>query len=172
MGRLLREEGQLVGEEESDAAVALANGLNAGPGDFAGGDQRVEAGRSVVGDARGQDGRLEERCGERRALQAFNGVEQGVEMRVPAVPRRKQALPVGEEAGQRVLFDGLDFAAKLGQGLAADLAEDFRVAPLAMRAARDGSRLRGRGRRAASRRRALLDDGGVERQTDRRLRAG
>ena len=56
-GALLREEGQLVGEEEGDAAVALADGLDAGPGNFAGGDERVEAGGRVVGDAGGEDGR-------------------------------------------------------------------------------------------------------------------
>ena len=37
-GPLLCEEGQLVREEESDAAIALANGLDAGPGNFAGGN--------------------------------------------------------------------------------------------------------------------------------------
>ena len=79
---LLGEERQLVGEEEGDAAVALADGFDAGPGDFAGGDERVEAGGRVVGDARGKDGGLDQRCGQRRALQALDGVEQRVEIGV------------------------------------------------------------------------------------------
>ena len=42
---------------------------------------------------------------------------------------------MGEEAGEGVLLDGLDFAAQAGEGLAANLAKDFGVAPLAMEAA-------------------------------------
>ena len=55
-------------------------------------------------------------------------------MRVRAA-RGEQALPVGEEAGERVLLDGFDFAAQTGERFAANLAEDFCVAPLAMKAA-------------------------------------
>ena len=73
---LLRQQGQFVGKKESDAAVAFADGLDAGPGHFAGGDQGIETGGIVAGDARGQDGRFKQRCGQRRALQAFDGVEQ------------------------------------------------------------------------------------------------
>ena len=76
MRALLREQRQLVGEEERDAAIAFADGLDAGPCDFAGGDERVEAGGVVAGDARGQDGGFKQRCGDGRALQAFDGVEQ------------------------------------------------------------------------------------------------
>ena len=47
----------------------------------------------------------------------------------------EQSLPMGEEASQGVLLDGLNFAAQPGQGLAPDLAQDFRVAPLAMQSA-------------------------------------
>ena len=81
-GPLLRQQGQLVGEEEGDAAIALADGFDAGPGHFTRGDERVKACRIVVGDAGGQDGRLEKRCGEGRALQVFDGVEKRVEMGV------------------------------------------------------------------------------------------
>ena len=75
-------------------------------------------------------------AGNGRALQAFDGVEQRIEMRMGTAPRRQQPLPVGKEAGQRVLLDRLDFAAQLGQGFAANLAQDLGVAPLAMQAAR------------------------------------
>jgi len=42
---------------------------------------------------------------------------------------------VGEKAGEGVLLDGFDFAAEPGKRLAANLAKDFSVAPLAMQAA-------------------------------------
>ncbi len=53
---LLQEQGQLVGEEEGDAAVALAERLDAGPCDFAGGDEGVEVAGCVVGNAGREDG--------------------------------------------------------------------------------------------------------------------
>ena len=49
--------------------------------------------------------------------------------------RREQSLPMREEARQRVLLDRLDFAAQFGERFAANLAQDFSVAPLAMEAA-------------------------------------
>lgn len=51
-------------------------------------------------------------------------------MRGTAAARREQTLPMAEEASQGVLLDGLDFAAELGERFAANLAEDFCVAPL------------------------------------------
>ena len=132
---LLREQRQLVGKEKRDAAVALADRLDAGPRHFAGGNQRVEAGGCVVGDARGQNRSLKQRCGQRRALQVLDRIEQRIEMRRPAAARREQALPVREEARQRVLLHRLHFAAQPGQRLAADLAQNLRVAPFAMQAA-------------------------------------
>ena len=56
-------------------------------------------------------------------------------MRGTAATRREQSLPVGEEAGEGVLLDRFDFAAQLGERFAADLAEDFGVAPFAMETA-------------------------------------
>jgi hypothetical protein len=68
-------------------------------------------------------------------LQILNGIEQCIKMRRATAAGRKQALPMGEETGKRVLLDGLDFAAELGERLAANLAQDFRIAPLAMKSA-------------------------------------
>src|SRR6266568_3643598 len=42
---------------------------------------------------------------------------------------------MSEEAGQRVLLDGLDFATQFGERFAANLAKNLGVAPLAMQAA-------------------------------------
>ncbi len=49
------EERELVGEVEGDAAVVLAERLDAGPGDFSGSDEGVEIAGLVVGDAGGED---------------------------------------------------------------------------------------------------------------------
>jgi hypothetical protein len=68
-------------------------------------------------------------------LQAFNRIEQTIEVAVAGAARHQQALPVGEEAGQRVLLDGLHFAAQLGERFAADEAQHLGIAPLAMEAA-------------------------------------
>jgi hypothetical protein len=83
----------------------------------------------------GKNGSLNERCGQRRALQALDRIEQRIEICAPVRRGAKQALPVGEEARQRVLLHRLDLAAQLGQRLAANLAQNLRVAPLAMKAA-------------------------------------
>ena len=85
-------------------------------------------------------------------------------MRMAAAARREQALPVGKEAGQRVLLHRLDFAAQLGERLAANLAQDFRVAPLAMQAAGAESAFEHAafvGKQAQG----VFDDGGIERET-------
>ena len=56
-------------------------------------------------------------------------------MSVGTAPRRKQTLPVSEEASQCVLFNRFDFATQPGERFAPNLAQDFRVAPLAMQPA-------------------------------------
>jgi hypothetical protein len=53
---VLGEEGEFVGEEEGDAAVAFADGFDTGPGNFSGGDEGVETRGRIVGDAGGEDG--------------------------------------------------------------------------------------------------------------------
>ena len=154
---------ELVGEVKGDAAIALAEGLDAGPCDFAGGDERIEVSGVVAGDACGEDGRFEQRGGDGRALQVFDGVEERVEMRGTAAARREQSLPVGEEAGEGVLLDRFDFAAELGEGFAADLAEDFGVAPFALEAAGTEAAFEDAAFEARSMQR-LFDVGGVERK--------
>ena len=72
----------MIGEVQRDAAVALAERLDADPDDFAGRHDRVEIRRVVDVEARRQDLGLEDRRRQRRALQLLDGVEQ----RVGAVP--------------------------------------------------------------------------------------
>jgi hypothetical protein len=78
-GAALREKGELVGEEKGDAAVALADWLDTGPRHLARGYQRVEAGWIVGGNAGRQEGSLDQRRGQRRTLQALDGIEERVE---------------------------------------------------------------------------------------------
>ena len=78
---------------------------------------------------------------------------------------------MGEEAGQRVLLDRLDFAAQPGQRLAANLAQDLGVAPLAMKAAGTEAAFEDAalGGKLAQR---VFDGGGVEARSAPRARAG
>ena len=74
----------MIGEVQRDAAVAIADRLDADPDDFSGRRHRVEIGRVVVLDPRRQDLRLENRRRERGALQLLDGVEQRIGARVAA----------------------------------------------------------------------------------------
>jgi hypothetical protein len=78
-GAALREKGELVGKKEGDAAVALADRFHTCPCYLARGYQRVEAGWIVGGNACRQDGSLDQRRGQRRTLQALDGIEERVE---------------------------------------------------------------------------------------------
>ena len=131
---LLSEQWQLVGEKKSDASVALADGIDSGPRNFTRGDQRVQPCRFISGNACGKDGGFEQRRRNGSALQAFDGIEQDIEMRMRNPPGRQQSLPMGEKSCQRVLLNGFDFPAKPGQRFAADLAQNLRIAPLALKA--------------------------------------
>jgi hypothetical protein len=95
-GALLGEERKFVCEEKSDATVAFADGIDAGPGYLACSDERVETSRLVPGDASRKDCRLEEGCRDGCALKTLNGIEQGVEVGVRAAAGIQQALPVRE----------------------------------------------------------------------------
>ena len=68
-------------------------------------------------------------------MQALNGVQQGIEVRVRGAAGIQQALPVSKEASECVLFNGLDLPAEFGERLSADLPEDFGVAPFAVQSA-------------------------------------
>ena len=145
-----------LGQIERDAAIAIAELLEADPHHFAGGHQRVEIGGAVIEHARRQDLALQIGGGQRRALQNLDGVEQGVE----AAAWDSDAVPAGEQAAEGVLFGGFDLAAQAGERLAADLLQHLGVAPFAMhalgtelafeqlaigvQAAQDGLDLRGR----------------------------
>src|SRR6185437_11128913 len=102
-----------------------------GPGDLAGGDEGVEILGAIAADTRREDLGFQDGCGQRRALQIFNYVQQGIE----AAARLHDSLPTGEETRQDPLIDGLDFFAEASERFAANGAQHFGVTPLAMDAA-------------------------------------
>src|SRR5882757_8954930 len=61
----------------------------------------------------------------------FNGVQQCIE----TTPALQYTLPVSRQPLQCLLLDGLHFAAETGERFAADLAQHFDIAPLAVDAA-------------------------------------
>ena len=73
------------------------------------------------------------RAGPRRreALEGSGATEQGL-----AAPHGRDAMPVGEEPGERGGIHGLDFAPQAREGLPAEQAQHIGVAPLALGAAR------------------------------------
>ncbi len=81
--------------------------IEAAPDDFTGGNQRIEVGRGVAGDAGGEDLRFEQRGGKRRALEGFDGVKQCVE----AAAFLQDALPLGFETREEAGLGGFDFFA-------------------------------------------------------------
>src|SRR5260221_3376905 len=81
LGRFTKtvKQGEAIGEIEGNAAIALAEGLQADPDDLTGGAERVEVAGAVLADARGENLALEDRCRERIALHGFDRVQQGFE---------------------------------------------------------------------------------------------
>ena len=127
-----KKSGKRFGEIERDAAVAIANLFEADPDDLAGGHDGVEIAGAIVGDARGENFALEFGDEQRGALKIFDGVEK----RVEAAAARGDSLPACGEAREGALLDGFDFAAEASEALAANLLQDFGIAPLLMLAAR------------------------------------
>jgi len=127
-----KKSGKRLGEVEGDAAVAIADLFEADPDDFACGHDGVEIGGAIVGDARGKNFAFEFGNEQSRALKIFDGVEK----RVEAAAARGDSLPACGEASEGALLDGFDFTSQASEALAADLLEDFGVAPFLVLAAR------------------------------------
>ncbi len=129
---------QVVGQVERDAAVALADGLDAHPGHLAGSDQRVEVARRVALHARREDLALQHRGRQGAALQPLDHVEHRVEPRA----RPGDAVPVGEETPEDARLDRLDRVPAPGRatGVARWPARPRRTTRAACR--RDGTRPR------------------------------
>ena len=138
---------QVIGQVERDAAVAIAERLDADPRHLARAEQRVELRRRVVGDARRQDLVLEERGDERHALQLLDRVEQRVE---PAA-RAADAVPRGEESAEHGRLDRLDLLSQPRQRSSANACAALRHRTTRVRARPAGTRLRPCGPRPSSR---------------------
>ena len=78
---------QVIREIDRDPPVLLAQWLDAHPDDLARRAERVEIGRLVVGDARGEDLALEDRRRHREALQRLDHFQQRVETAALAASR-------------------------------------------------------------------------------------
>ena len=119
--------GQMIGEVQRQPSVPLAERFESGPDDLAGSGQRIEIGRVVAFDARRQDFGFENRRGERRALQIFNGVEQRIEPTSAA----HHALPMRDQPSEHRRLDRLDLMSQLCQRSPPDRLQDLGIAPLA-----------------------------------------
>src|SRR5712691_5960834 len=94
----------MVSEIQRDAAVPVAERVDADPYDLPRGGDGVEIRRIVNVDPRRQDLGLENRRWQRRALQLLDRVEQGVGAMSPL----DDPLPRGREAPEHRLIDRLD----------------------------------------------------------------
>jgi hypothetical protein len=120
------------GEEQGDAAIAIADLFEANPDNFTCGHDGVEIAGAVIGNAGRKNFAFEFRSEERGALQIFNGVEE----RIESTTADGNTLPARGESGEGALLDGFDFTAKASEAFAANLLENFGVAPFLMLAAR------------------------------------
>ena len=93
---------------------------------------RVEIAAAIVGDARGENFAFEFGDEKRGALQIFDGVEK----RVETAAASGDSLPARGETREGALLDGFDFAAQAREALAANLLQDFGVAPFLVLSAR------------------------------------
>ena len=96
------EQAGLVAEGQPDAAVRGADGAGAHPHHLAGGAQRVEVGRLVLGQPGAEHVALEHRGQERRALQLGHHLDEGVD---PA-PVGPDALPAGRKRARATASTG------------------------------------------------------------------
>ena len=125
-----REQAQVIREVQREASVSFAERLHAHPRDLARGDQVIEVGRLVTGDARREDLGLDERGGQWSTLELVDGIEQCVEPE----PRPGHSLPRRGEAPERLLLDGLDLVPQARERALPQCAQDIGFAPLAVRA--------------------------------------
>ena len=105
----------MVGEVQRDAAIALAERLDADPDDLAGRGDGIKIRGIQPIDARRENLGLENRRRERGALELFDGIEQ----RIRAVPALDDPLPGGAEPAEHGLVDRFDLVAQLRERSAA-----------------------------------------------------
>ena len=133
------EEGNAVGEEEGEAAVALAEGTHARPEHLARRAQGVEVLGPVARDPRLEHVPLDDGGGQGGPLELLDHVEE----RVGAPPRDRggvvsagrHPLPVDDEPRERFRLGGLDLLAQSRERAATEGGKDIGRAPLPRRAA-------------------------------------
>ena len=137
---------QMIGEIQRDAAVALAERLDATQTTSPAAAIGVEIGGVVALDPRRQDLGLENRRRKRRALQLFDRIEQ----RVGAAPPLDDSLPGRREPAEHRLIDRLDFVAQLGERAPPQHAAARRRRSTRARCRPAGTRLRAGGLRPSA----------------------
>ena len=126
------EQADAVAEVDTHPTVVGTERTRADPDDLARGAQLVEHRGPVTLDPGGEDVAFEHRRGDRDTLELLERLDERVEP-APAPP---DALPRGQEAGERRRVDRLDLVPHRGERTAPEHAQDVRVAPLAFHAAR------------------------------------
>ena len=123
---------EVIGEIQRDAAVAIAERLDADPRHFAGAEQRVEHRRRVVAEC----ARAGFRCRAPMPRSARPAIVRSTSSS-PSSPcsRPRQRMPADQEPAERRRFDRLDFLPQPRQRSLANRAQHFGVAPLAPAAA-------------------------------------
>ena len=130
-GRFGEQRRRLGAEDERHPSVVAAQRSGADPGHVAAGHEGVEVGGPVPADPAREHVGLEDRRGNRGALEARDRVGERVEV----ASRPVRTLPRGEEPAERGRVDGLDLASEQGERPPPEPAEDVRIAPFAARAA-------------------------------------
>ena len=129
------------GPVQDDAAVVAAETPPPHPRDFAQSAEFVEEPRLVSGDPNRQNVPFQHRCRDRDAGELIDCLRQPFEgclgpQRRLRVADRPNPLPGRQEPSQNDLIDRFDLTAQPGERAAAELPQDLRVAPFALRAAR------------------------------------
>src|SRR4029079_2195813 len=131
VGRRRPGEADVLAEVEGDAAVVAAEGAGADPDQLAAGAELVEPALRVGAEAARQHVGLPGFRRQRDPLQRHQRLAQAVEAGAGAA-EGIDVLPAREEAGELAGVGRLDLLAQAGEAGAADPAQDFGVAPLAL----------------------------------------
>ena len=137
LGPHRQEQRQVVGEEERDPAVPVAERPEAHPDHLPRRAESVEVLGPVAGDPRRQHVPLEDRRRHRRSLQLLDHVEERVRTAAGEGRRRpagrSEALPVHEQPREGVRLRGLDLPAQGRERAPPQRRQDLGRAPLAAR---------------------------------------
>jgi len=127
----------VIGNEEADSTIVLAERFATDPNHLAGSQVRVQVARIVVVKTRVKDLAFQNRRRDVHVLLLFDYIGNGSMSRDGAGLERRRPNPLPREIESREsrLVDRLDFMAQAGEGLLAEGAEDTGITPLQARTA-------------------------------------